>query len=107
MIQTIVALIIVIILANISLKLFNKQMLKQNKIIKIIERTSVFNNSALGIVEICGSYYLMSFTDKDNKIIKELDAKEIESIIEETNANQNLMSIRDKANLYFEMRKKG
>lgn len=69
--QTIIVLVLIIFLANI-LKYLNKYMHKQNKIIKVVERTSVFNNSAIGIVDICGIYYLMSFTDKENKILKEL-----------------------------------
>lgn len=105
-IQTILVLIIVIVLANLFLKLLNKNMINNQRIIKIIERTNVFNNSALGIVEICGKYYLMSLTDKDNKILKELDKEEIEAYIEELKGNQSFMDIKDKANLYFGMRKK-
>jgi flagellar protein FliO/FliZ len=106
MLQTIIALIIVILLANISLKLLNRQMLKQNKIIKVIERTSVLNNSAIAIVEVCGEYYLMSFTDKDNKILKVLDADEVKTLIEEKESKLGLINIKDKANFYFEARKK-
>lgn len=81
--QTLVALSLVIVLANISLKLLNKYMIKQNKIIKVWEKTTVNTNSSLGIVEISGKYYLMSFTQGQNSILKELDAKEIEEILKE------------------------
>lgn len=97
-VQTIIVLIGVIILANLSLKYLNKFMLKQNRIIKIVEKTPIFNNSALGVVQVCGIYYLMSFTDKDNRILKELDKSQVELFIEETKSQQT--------NLQFGMRKK-
>lgn len=90
-IQTIVVLIIVIALANISLKFANKYMLKQNKIIKVVERVSVNNNSALSVVNICGNYYLMSLTGSENKILKELDKEEVESVIEMINKDESLV----------------
>ena len=96
--RSILVLIAVIVIANISLKYLNKFMLKQNRIIKIVEKTPIYNNSALGVVHICGVYYLMSFTDKDNKILKELDKAEVELLIEEIK-NQQI-------NLQFGMRKK-
>lgn len=79
--QTIFVLGVVIVLANLSLKLLKNQMSKQNKIIKIIERVSINTNSALAIVEICEKYYLMSFTNNENKVLKELDGESIEEII--------------------------
>lgn len=97
-VRTILVLIAVIIIANVSLKYLNKFMLKQNRIIRIVEKTPIFNNSALGVVDICGTYYLMSFTDKDNKILKELDRAEVELMVEEIK-NQQI-------NLQFGMRKK-
>lgn len=103
--QTIVVLFIVIALANLSLKYVNKYMKKQNRIIKIIERLSVNNNSTLCIVEICGKYYLMSFTGTDNKILRELDNDEV-SYINELEINQNPMEWQGKLSNLFEMRKK-
>ena len=118
MIQTIIVLIIVIALANISLKFVNKHMLKQNKIIKVIERVSVNNNSAISVVSICGTYYLMSLTGSDNKILKELDKEEVESMVEQINKEQSLFIkknfsidtidkyVNKKTNDYFGMRKR-
>lgn len=104
--KTIVVLIIVIILANITLKILNKQMNKQSRIIKIIEKINISNNSALGIVKICGVYYLMSFTEKDNTILKELKTEEVEEAIEEMKHDEGFTDLKEKANLYFGMRKK-
>ena len=104
--QTIIVLILIIFLANVSLKYLSKYMHKQNKIIKVVERTSVFNNSAIGIVDICGIYYLMSFTDKDNKILKELEKSEVESILEQMDKGKSSIDVLSKKTLHFGMRKK-
>lgn len=100
LIQTIIVLIIVIALANISLKYLNKYMVKQNSIIKIVEKVGINNNSALSVVDVCGTYYLMSFTNNENKILKELDKEEVLKIMESLE--------KDKVNWkdYFEMGKK-
>lgn len=88
--QTIVVLAIVIALAHISLRLLNKYMLRQNNIIKIWEKTSVNTNSSIGIVEVSGKYYFMSFTQNENKILQELDASEIEEILREKQENMDI-----------------
>lgn len=105
-IQTIIILIAVIFLANFLLKLLNKNMLKQNRIIKVIEKSPVYNNSSIGIVEVCGSYYLMSFTDKDNRILKELSAEEVEQYLKKHEENESIFSFMDIKNRNIGMRKK-
>ncbi len=100
LIQTIIVLIIVIALANITLKFVNKYMTKHNRIIKVVERVAINNNSALSVVDICGTYYLMSFTNTDNKILKELDSEEVVKIMD------SLDKDKVKWNNYFEMGKK-
>lgn len=80
--KTIFVLIAVIFLANFLLKLLNREMKKNNKIINIIERIQLNNTSSLNVIEICGEYYLMSSTDKGSELLKELDKEEVEKIIE-------------------------
>lgn len=92
--QTLIVLSIVILLAHISLKLLNKYMIKQNRIIKIWEKITVNTNSSLGIVEVSGKYYLMSFTQSENKILKELQEDEIEVLLRE---KEEGMDIKDYA----------
>ena len=99
-IQTIVVLIIVIVLANLLLRFLNKNMVRNQKMIKIIERTNVLNNSALAIAEICGKYYLMSFTDKNNKILKELDEAEVENYLDDVKGQDNSADIK-KRHIFF------
>lgn len=88
--QMLIMLLIVIFIANVSLKFVNKNMLKNNKIIKVVEKVALNNTSSLAVVEICGSYYLMSFTGQDNKILKELDKNQIEEIINHREENKEL-----------------
>ena len=104
--KTIVVLVLVIFLANISLKALDNYSRKQNRSIKVIEKVSIFNNSAIAIVEICGTYYLMSFSDKENKILKELHKEEVESIIEDIKEDKSYPDLKSKLDLYFGMRKK-
>ncbi len=90
LIQTIILLLIVIGIANISLRYLNKHMKKHNRLIKVIERVSISNNSSIAIVEICGDYYLMSFTSADNRILKKLEKEKMEDIIKEIKNNKDL-----------------
>lgn len=105
--QTLVVLALVIGLAHISLRLLNKYMLKQNTIIKVWEKTSINTNSSIGIVEVSGKYYLMSFTQNENKILKELEAQEIEEILKEKQENMQIKenTIYKKINSLIEKRR--
>lgn len=73
-------LIAIILLANYLLRKLNHFTNKHQKNIKIIEKVSVSKDSALTIVCICDSYYLMSFTAQGNEIIKELSDGEANEI---------------------------
>ena len=96
LIQILIVLIIVIIFANYVLKYLNKYMVGRNKIVKIVERVAVNKNSYISIVKICRKYNLMSFNENRNEILKELDVKEINDLVEE---------FEDEGRDYFEMGK--
>lgn len=86
-VKSVVALIVIILAANYGLKYLSTFMTKRNQVIKVIERTPISKSSALCIVEIADTYYLMSFTDTRNEILRELTTEEKEKItanIEET-----------------------
>lgn len=88
--KSVVALVVIILAANYGLKYLNTFMIKRNQVINVIERTPISKSSALSIVEIAGTYYLMSFTDTRNEILRELTAEEkgkISTTIEETKVN--------------------
>ena len=74
--KSVVALVVIIFSANYGLKYLNTFMTKKNQVIKVIERTPISKSSALSIVEIADTYYLMSFTDTRNEILRELTAEE-------------------------------
>lgn len=84
LIQTLIVLFIVIFLANWVLKYLNKYMTGKNKLVKVIERVAVNKNSYISIVEICGKYYLMSFGESRNEILKELNEEEIKDLLVES-----------------------
>lgn len=87
LIQIFIVLIIVIVLAQLSLKYLNNYSSKNCKNIKILERIAVNKNSYLGIVKILDEYYLMSFSEGKNEILKSLDRENAEEYISE---NQNI-----------------
>lgn len=102
LIKTIFVLIGVIFLANYLLKLLNNFMLKQNKAMKIHEKLTVGNNSSIGIVEIMGNFYLMSFTSNENNILKELEKEEVmkylnEKDVEMKQKSKNIWGMRGKS----------
>lgn len=98
LVQTLIVLVLVIFLANWVLKYLNKYMSSKTRIIKIVERLAVNKNSYIGVVKICGKFYLMSFGEGKNEILKELNGEEIEDLI--ANADE------EEFKYYLEMRKK-
>lgn len=75
-IRSIVALIIVIWLANLALKYINNYSNNTMKSIQIIERISVSKASSLAIVKIVSDYYLMSFSDNASETIRKFTDEE-------------------------------
>lgn len=106
MFQTIIVLIIVIILANISLKLINRNFQTKGRVVKIIEKTPISSNSSLAVVKIIDSYYLMSFADKENTILKELEKKEVDEILLNSVEEDKFRGLKDKYQIYMEKRGK-
>lgn len=79
--RSILALVVIIWLANKILHKLNDYMQGQSRAIEIIERFSISKNSSLAIVKILQGYYLMSFSEQSNEILKELQREEIEELI--------------------------
>lgn len=50
------------------------------KNLKIIEQLPLTQNTSIAIVEICGREYLVSVSEKNVEIMKELDKEELEII---------------------------
>ena len=79
--KSILALIVIVFLANKLLQYLNSVMKKQAKTIQIMERMPINKSSSLCIVEMLGKYYLMSFTEGRNEILKEFTEEESKAIV--------------------------
>lgn len=79
-VRSIVALVVVIWLANVVLKYLNKYSNNTTKSIQIVERISVSKTSSLAIVKIVGNYYLMSFSENSSETIKQFSEAEVKEI---------------------------
>lgn len=77
-IQTIVMLLIVIYLINVSLKYLAKHTTQSTKTMQIIQKIPVTKTSYLAIVKIIDQYYLMSLAEQQNQILRELTLEEQE-----------------------------
>ena len=80
--RSILALIFIIWVANLLLGKLNQYMKGRTQSIEVIERFSVTKNSSLAIVKVVNNYYLMSFSENQNEILKEFSAAEVYEIIE-------------------------
>lgn len=88
-IRTMLALIVIIWLANWALVKLNRYTQGQNKSIKIIERFSISKNSSIAIVKVMDEYYLMSLSEGKNEILKEFSKAEAYEIAENLSAQNN------------------
>lgn len=79
-VRSIVALVVVIWLANVVLKYLNKYSNNTTKSIQIVERISVSKTSSLAIVKIVGNYYLMSFSENSSETLKQFSEAEVKEI---------------------------
>ena len=117
--RTLVALVIVIWLANVAIKYLNNYSKNDMRNIQIVERISVSKASSLAIVKIVNEYYLMSFSEDKNEIVQKFSKEEvfeIEERLEQKEANNPTEKIKtidfketkDKFAQYFEqaMKKK-
>ena len=80
-VKMVFVLILVILIANVSLKFLNTKINSQSRMIRILEKVNVDAHSSIGIVEIMSNYYLMSFTEKENNILKELSKDQVEEYL--------------------------
>lgn len=109
--KSVLALIVIIFLANKLLGYMNTIMNKQTKAIRIIERMPVNKNSSMCIVEMLGSYYLMSFTEGRNEILKEFTEDESQAIIamrkeKELSAGQSSLDTEQFKEIYTKIQEK-
>ena len=76
-VRSIFALAAIILLANFILKKLQDYSTNQNQSIEILERVSVTKASALALVKVGSQIYLMSLTENDSEILRELSTEEV------------------------------
>ena len=80
LIKTIVFLLAIILLIRITLIYVDKYSKNKSQNIKIIEKVSLGKDTSIVIVFLCGNYFLMSISQTENKIIKELNDAEVKEL---------------------------
>lgn len=76
-IKMVIFLLIILYLISQSLKFLNKQINPENEILQVIQRISVSKTSSIAIVQMFNKYYVMSISEQQNQIIKELSEEEV------------------------------
>lgn len=79
-VRLIIGLAVVIFLINVLMRYLNKYTTQNNDSLRLVLRVALSKNLSLGIVEILGSYYVVSMSEQKLEIIRQLDAKEIEQL---------------------------
>ena len=92
--KMIFVLILVILIANVTLKFLNSKINSKGRMIKIIEKISVDAHSSIGIVQIMADYYLMSFTEKENLILKDLSKEDVDKYLLDKTINEDFHNNR-------------
>ena len=79
-VRLIIGLAVVIFLINVLMRYLNKYTTQSNDSLRLVLRVALSKNLSLGIVEILGSYYVVSMSEQKLEIIRQLDAEEIEQL---------------------------
>ncbi|MCI5760914.1 MAG: flagellar biosynthetic protein FliO [Ligilactobacillus agilis] len=79
-IRLIIGLAVVIFLINVLMRYLKKYTTQSNDSLRLVLRVAISKNLSLGIVEVLGSYYVVSMSEQKLEIIRQLDAKEIEQL---------------------------
>lgn len=79
-VRLIIGLAVVIFLINVLMRYLNKYTTQNNDSLRVVLRVALSKNLSLGIVEILGSYYVVSMSEQKLEIIRQLDAEEIEQL---------------------------
>lgn len=79
-VRLIIGLAVVIFLINVLMRYLNKYTTQNNDSLRLVLRVALSKNLSLGIVEILGSYYVVSMSEQKLEIIRQLDATEIEQL---------------------------
>lgn len=87
LVKMIAGLAAVLLLIVLTLKYLNRFTSQANENFRVVKKIAVTKSSSLAIVLIVDKYYVMSFSEQENKIIKELSKEESEKLIRENRQN--------------------
>lgn len=79
-VRLIIGLAVVIFLINVLMRYLNKYTTQNNDSLRLVLRVALSKNLSLGIIEILGSYYVVSMSEQKLEIIRQLEATEIEQL---------------------------
>ena len=83
LVKMIAGLAAVLLLIVLTLKYLNRFTSQANENFRVMKKIAVTKSSSLAIVLIIDKYYVMSFSEQENKIIKELSKEEAEKLTAE------------------------
>jgi len=73
---------IILYLAQFLLHYLERYSKPVGKNMQILDKIQVSKTSSIGVVKILDTYYLMSFAEQSNEILKELDVSEVANYIQ-------------------------
>ncbi|WP_334115857.1 flagellar biosynthetic protein FliO [Ligilactobacillus sp.] len=88
LVKMIAGLVVVLLLLVLTLKYLNRFTNRSNENFRVVKKIAVTKSSSLAIVLIIDKYYVMSFSEQENKIIRELSEEEAEKLIQENRQNE-------------------
>lgn len=88
-------LLLILYLINISLKYLNRYTNQHNHQLRILQKIAVSKSSSIGIVQIMDKCYVMSFSEQQNQIIKELTPEEMAAFLQQSLENTQVQAGKD------------
>ncbi|HSP46521.1 MAG TPA: flagellar biosynthetic protein FliO [Clostridiaceae bacterium] len=82
LLQSFVALLAVIVLAYVVLRAGKKLTAGPKNYVRIVEKTALSKDSYLAIAQVGSQYHLISVTSGEVRILKDIDAAEVEAVLE-------------------------
>ncbi|MBN2903116.1 MAG: flagellar biosynthetic protein FliO [Enterococcus sp.] len=88
-------LLLILYLINISLKYLNRYTNQHNHQLRILQKIAVSKSSSIGIVQIMDKCYVMSFSEQQNQIIKELTPEETAAFLQQSLESTQVQAGKD------------
>jgi flagellar protein FliO/FliZ len=95
LVKMIAVLLIILYLINVSLKYLNRYTNQQNSQLRILQKVAVSKSSSIGIIQILDKYYVMSFSEQQNQILKELSKEEVAQLRLKTGEISEPLGVKD------------